>query len=242
MAKRPSFQFYPSDWLRDTALRSCSIAARGLWMDMICFMHEGTPYGYLKVNHKVILSANLAAMVGVTPEVSTELIDELADAGVVQVDADGVMFSRRMVRDEELRLVRSAGGKLGGNPNLLTAVRLTTQITSEVNQKVKQKTTPSSSSSLKTTTSSLRFDEFWSAYPNCKRKGSKQKCLAKWKGQKLDAHADQIISHVRAMATSDDWTKQDGQFIPATLSYITQARWDGAELGNSGSDENQVYF
>ena len=54
--KRPSFQFYPSDWLRDTALRSCSMGARGLWMDMICYMHEGNPYGYLKVGDKVILN------------------------------------------------------------------------------------------------------------------------------------------------------------------------------------------
>lgn len=91
-------------------------------------------------------------------------------------------------------------------------------------------------------TSSLRFDDFWSAYPKCKRKGSKQKCIEKWKGQKLDTHADEILSHVRSMATSDDWTKQNGQFIPAPLSYITQARWDGAEPDNSGSDAQQVYF
>ena len=67
--KRPSFQFYPSDWLRDTALRSCSTGARGLWMDMICFMHEGSPYGHLKVGDKVILAFNLSRMVGETLEV-----------------------------------------------------------------------------------------------------------------------------------------------------------------------------
>ena len=68
--KRPSFQFYPADWLRDTALRSCSTGARGLWIDMICFMHEGNPYGHLKVGNKVILSSNLASMVGATLKLS----------------------------------------------------------------------------------------------------------------------------------------------------------------------------
>ena len=29
--KRPAFQFYPSDWRKDMALQSCSVAARGLW-------------------------------------------------------------------------------------------------------------------------------------------------------------------------------------------------------------------
>ena len=64
MGKRPSFQFYPGDWLRSTDLRSCSVLARGLWIDMICLMHEGSEYGFLKVGKKVILPANLATMVG----------------------------------------------------------------------------------------------------------------------------------------------------------------------------------
>jgi hypothetical protein len=142
--KRPSFQFYPSDWLRDTALRSCSTGARGLWIDMICFMHEGSPYGYLKVADKVILPSNLARMVGETLEVVEGWLNELREAGVYDVD-NGAIFSRRMIRDEELRQKRAEGGKLGGNPNL------------KVNHKVvvddKQNLTPSSSSSLSSTSS-----------------------------------------------------------------------------------------
>lgn len=133
--KRPSFQFYPSDWLRDTALRSCSTGARGLWIDMICFMHEGSPYGYLKVADKVILPTNLARMVGESVEVVSNWLIELQEAGVYDID-NGAIFSRRMIRDEELRQKRAEGGKLGGNPNL------------KVNHEVKQKTTPSSSSSF----------------------------------------------------------------------------------------------
>jgi len=92
MSKRPSFQFYPSDWLRDTALRSCSIGARGLWMDMICYMHEGNPYGYLKVGDKVILPDNLARMVGQTlPEVEGWL-SELSQAGVYDL-IDGMLLN-----------------------------------------------------------------------------------------------------------------------------------------------------
>ncbi|CAB5238315.1 hypothetical protein UFOVP164_19 [uncultured Caudovirales phage] len=136
--KRPSFQFYPSDWLRDTALRSCSTGARGLWIDMICFMHEGSPYGYLKVADKVILPSNLARMVGETLEVVEDWLHELEEAGVFDVE-NGAIYSRRMIRDEELRQKRAEGGKLGGNPNL--------KVNHEVISEVKQKPTPSSSSS-----------------------------------------------------------------------------------------------
>lgn len=136
--KRPSFQFYPSDWLRDTALRSCSTGARGLWMDMICFMHEGNPYGYLKVGDKVILPSNLARMVGEPLEVVEGWLSELREAAVFD-DDDGVICSRRMIRDEELRQKRSEGGKLGGNP----ALKVNLKDKGQVNQNP----TPSSSSS-----------------------------------------------------------------------------------------------
>lgn len=137
--KRPSFQFYPSDWLRDTALRSCSTGARGLWIDMICFMHEGNPYGHLKVGNKVILPSNLASMVGATLHEVEGWLDELRQAGVYELAEDGEIYSKRMVRDEYLRNKRAEGGKLGGNPRL--------KVNPKVANEVKQIPTPSSSSS-----------------------------------------------------------------------------------------------
>lgn len=116
--KRPSFQFYPADWLRSTALRSCSLEARGLWMDMMCYMHEGSPYGYLKVNHKVISPEILSKIIGVKLRKILQLLSELRDAGVFQ-EIDGIIYSPRMARDEEIRIKRSAGGCKGGNPNLI---------------------------------------------------------------------------------------------------------------------------
>jgi len=137
--KRPSFQFYPSDWLRDTALRSCSTGARGLWMDMICFMHEGSPYGHLKVGDKVILSFNLSRMVGETLDVVEGWLEELSTAGVYETTDEGVIYSKRMIRDENLRQIRAAGGSKGGNPALMDK--------GKVNLEDKQKPTPSSTSS-----------------------------------------------------------------------------------------------
>jgi len=141
--KRPSFQFYPSDWLRDTALRTCSIGARGLWIDMICFMHEGNPYGTLKVGNKVILPPNLGVMVGATLSEVEGRLDELESAHVFDRAEDGSIMSRRMIRDENLRNIRAEGGKKGGNPALM----VNPKVTSKVNIKDNPKPTPSSSSS-----------------------------------------------------------------------------------------------
>ncbi len=116
--KRPSFQFYPGDWLHDAALRMCSIQARGLWMDMICYMHQSSPYGHLMVNGKEITPNQLARMVGEAAEGVSRWLMELEDSGVLSYNDDGIIYSKRMVRDETLRNARAAGGKEGGNPKL----------------------------------------------------------------------------------------------------------------------------
>lgn len=43
--KRPSFQFYPGDWKRNSKLRRCSEAARGAWIDILCLLHDSDEYG-----------------------------------------------------------------------------------------------------------------------------------------------------------------------------------------------------
>jgi hypothetical protein len=188
MTKRPAFQFYPGDWLRDTGLRSCSAAARGLWMDILCFMHEGSPYGYLKVNHKVILAPNLARMCGLTLQETEGCLAELAEAGVFETDEEGVIFSRRMIRDEELRNKRAACGHLGGNPTLKDNPKVGVCLSTEV----KQKPTPSSSSSSSSSNTSSNeevgvefpanlqsadFGAAWESYL-AYRKSSRLKALA----------------------------------------------------------------
>lgn len=150
--KRPSFQFYPGDWMRSTDLRCCSVGARGLWIDMICLMHEGKPYGHLKVGDKVILPANLASITGATLANVEEWLSELMETGVCSTDEHGCIFSRRMIRDEELRQIRAAGGSKGGNPALLGNKSGDARLTSED----KQNTTPSSASSSSSSSASSK--------------------------------------------------------------------------------------
>ncbi|HDA7904193.1 TPA: hypothetical protein O5V80_002738, partial [Staphylococcus aureus] len=61
----PWMKFYPSDWRADPMLRLCSMAARGLWVEMLCIMHEATPYGTLLVNGRRLDKKQLAALVGI---------------------------------------------------------------------------------------------------------------------------------------------------------------------------------
>lgn len=117
--KRPAFQFYPADWRKDPALSACSLAARGLWIELMCIAHEGGTYGVLSINGKPMAPAQIARMVGESPAAVVKLLAELEDAGVFSRDEQGCIYSRRMVKDEHVRNVRADAGRLGGNPNLL---------------------------------------------------------------------------------------------------------------------------
>lgn len=74
------------------------------------------------------------------------------------------------------------------------------------------------------------FEEFWKAWPKTHRKEAKGKCAEVWKAKAFDGKAAAILAHVRARAASVDWTKEEGQFVPAPLVYLRRESWDGAEL------------
>lgn len=121
--KRPSFQWYPNDWLSASEVRACSLAARGLWIDMLCLMHQGTPYGHLTIGGKVYLNGSLegtlARIVGTSAEEVKTLLEELEGLQVFSRTEEGVIYCRRMVADEQLRQVRAAGGfKALDHPNV----------------------------------------------------------------------------------------------------------------------------
>lgn len=121
-AKRfPYMKFYARDWRGDGALRMCSFAARGLWVDLLTIMHdEGDPYGHLSINGTQPTTSHLARMLGGTPKEVERLLGELEGAGVFSRTEAGTIYSRRMVRDKIKADTDRANGKDGGgNPNLI---------------------------------------------------------------------------------------------------------------------------
>ncbi|MGH1414850.1 MAG: hypothetical protein ACRBB0_15285 [Pelagimonas sp.] len=116
--KMPFLKFYTSDWRADPALRMCGLAARGLWAEMICLMHEATPYGHLLVNGNSVTDAQLAALVGTPSELIPDLLGELETAGVFSRTRAGVIYSRKLAKMAKKTAVARKNGKSGGNPTL----------------------------------------------------------------------------------------------------------------------------
>jgi hypothetical protein len=99
--RQPWLKWYPSDWRADPGLRMCSFAARGLWVDILGLMHEAEPYGHLLINGRPPSNGQLLSMLGGSSKEIATLIAELESAGVFSRTEEGIIFSRRMIRDKE---------------------------------------------------------------------------------------------------------------------------------------------
>jgi hypothetical protein len=112
--KLPYLAFFVDDWMSDERLRLCSLAARGLWADMLCVMHKSEVRGYLqRADGLPLTNDQVARVVGCSPIEAATYSKELIEAGVCSLSDTMVIYSRRMVRDENLRAIRSKAGKKG---------------------------------------------------------------------------------------------------------------------------------
>ena len=124
-------------------VQSLSFHDRGVWWEMLCLMHESERRGVLILNGQAMSDEALSRLLGLDKQILTTTLTSLLTSGVASREEEtGAVYSRRMVRDEKLRQIRTIAGKQGGNPVLL-------------NQKTtswdKQIPTPSSSSSTSST-------------------------------------------------------------------------------------------
>lgn len=70
------------------------------------------------------------------------------------------------------------------------------------------------------------LDEFWDAYP---RKVGKPNALKAWKRLKPDIST--VLAALKRQRHSEQWTKDDGQFIPHPTTWLNREGWDDAVAG-----------
>ena len=164
--KLPAIHLYIGDWLRDH-IADCSLAAQGLWLRIMFIMHDSERYGYLCRDSLSIPLESIARRCGCTPDQFNTLFAELTSAGVPSKTPEGIIYSRRMVRDAEIRQIRSKSGKQGGR---FTSIK---RCEGKHKAKLRQNTdTDNDNDNEDDKTILLWFEELWSKYPN--KDGKKQ--------------------------------------------------------------------
>ena len=116
--KAPAFQLYANDWLADSQLGQVSPLARGLWIDLLCRMWVSDRQGYLILSSDgTAPTLSEIAKACRSTEAETEKgLKELERYNIFSKTAEGVIYSRRMLRIIEQKKADRAAGKLGGNP------------------------------------------------------------------------------------------------------------------------------
>jgi len=100
MGKLPAFQFYPGDWIQDTA--TLSLSARGAWIDLLCALWRSPIRGQLTLS-----IIEYGRLLRTTPLRARAVLDELIHrqicTSVTEGNGDVTVINRRMEREERER-------------------------------------------------------------------------------------------------------------------------------------------
>lgn len=92
-------KFYPKDWMADERLRHISLAAKGLWFNLICLMHIANRDGRLFApNGSPYTIEDIANRLRLPVEEARTLVGELLENKVMAKDKAGVFCNRSMAK------------------------------------------------------------------------------------------------------------------------------------------------
>lgn len=253
---RPWMKFYPRDWRGDQALRAVSIAARGLWLECLCIMHEARPYGHLLLNGEAIGDDALARMTGASAEEVRALMAELRKAGVLSVTRGGVVFSRRMIKDDAAskkgeKSVKKRWAQQTENewkrdaPNRSPNREPITHMPEARIQKEDSSLRSEARASAhppppplpkpdpgrppRPGTEHPDFTAFWASYPRRSGSNSRKAAFGKFcAAVKAGADPQAIIAGARRYAAWCDATGKSGtEFVRQASTFLNQQDWEG---------------
>lgn len=240
----PWMKFFPSDWRSDPALRMCSMAARGLWIEIIALMHEAVPYGHLLVAGRSPTDAQLAVLVGAPSEQIPELLGELDAAGVFSRTREGVIYSRKMTRTAKKTAIARKNGKSGGNPTLCKEGNI--KPSDKGKDKDRDNTQKPEARSQRSNIGANAppspprvdlFDEFWQVYPKKVGKAAARRNFDR--AVKAGADPGEIVAGARRYASSE--TVQRG-FVKHPQGWLTDGRWSDEDASQPQQDGGRSSF
>lgn len=244
--RRPWFKFFPNDWLGDPHLSTCSLAAQGAWIRLLCLSKNCDEPGRFITGGVVWDDARIGRVIG---DGGAGLLLELLSNGVASRDERGI-YCRRMVRDEYLRQIRSIAGKQGGSPILLkqsakqsVSVCVSESLESDSLEEGMQGEKAKRAAAERLPFLTTDLDEIYSAYP---RHVGRKRAFEKIGRALIDIHARAngsledpaawLLERVKTYAASP--AGKAGQYTPHPATWFNQGRYDDdeSEWQRNGTD------
>lgn len=114
MASQPYLPLYTGDWKKDPQLSMCSAATRGIWIDLLCSIHDG------RIGQVTGTAEQLSRLGRCdSASLSAALHDLQANQAANISEREGVftVICRRMKKAAEISLKRQEAGSKGGANN-----------------------------------------------------------------------------------------------------------------------------
>ncbi len=111
--KYPHIPLYTGDWMKDTELSLCKPATRGVWIDLLCAMHDRNRCGELRGT-----SEQLSRLARCSPVDVENALTDLQTTGAALVEhrnGSWMVANRRMRREADTREKRALAGSIGGS-------------------------------------------------------------------------------------------------------------------------------
>lgn len=134
------------------------------------------------------------------------------------------VFRTTIDRDNKKSAAYSENGKKGGRGNKANESKMP-NIRHKTQDKDKDKDNSASP-----------FESFWAAYP---RKVGKQ--AAKKAFSKVSVPVKTLIDAVNSQKNSEQWRKDNGQYIPNPATWLNQGRWDDV-LTEAGAQQTKEEY
>lgn len=212
--KLPAIHLYPGDWLRDN-ISGCSLAAQGLWLRMMFVAHDAPNYGEIFACDLLGAKSAIARRCGCSVEEFDALFAELLEANIPSIE-NGMVVSRRMVRDGKLRAARAKAGRKGGKQ---TGKQNSSKTQAKGQAKPKQNTEVENENDNDNEVEF--FEEFWKAFPSGRKKSKAKARLAFAKARKkCDPTA--IVSAAAEYASSGEGR---GSYVKMPETWLNGECW-----------------
>lgn len=131
LRNQPYIPLYVQDFMTDEKLAECSASSTGVYIRIMCLMHKSDEYGTILLKQKDKQNSNqivnfaykLLKHLPYSYEIILESLEELINEGVLQINEDKLL-QKRMIKDNQLSIVRSEIGSKGGKKTQLAKAKV----------------------------------------------------------------------------------------------------------------------
>jgi len=240
----PAMPMYWGDWFKATDLQALDRNTRCTWFEMLGRMWENNERGFLSLAGKPMSDNQLANLLGYGTDIPAvqQVVNLLLTTGICSRRNDGVLYCRRMVREEEIRSRNATNGAKGGNPALISGKFVSGSVIpktnryseDEIEESINSNTIPNQA--IQTDTSHTRatstdepqdpailaerFDTIRKAYPGAKR-GNETELKTFLAHGDASETLDRLLPAIQAQKAHRKRLTAAGDFCPAWPHFAT---------------------